>query len=96
VTPIVTVLIAVVASEAGLLGDESWELNALWSLSVAVVIAFAVGGAGGAALRFCRARSWTSPLSEQVAVLALALLCRIGRRDHVARMLHAAVVETSK
>lgn len=74
-TPVVTVLIAVAASEAGLLGDESWEGDAAWSLSMAVVVAVLVGWTGGRALRSCRARGWTTVMSDQVAVLALALLC---------------------
>lgn len=77
-TPVVTVLIAVVASQAGLLGDESWEVNALWELSVALVVGIAVGGAGGSLLERCRARNWTSAVSDQVAVLGLALLCYLG------------------
>jgi NhaP-type Na+/H+ or K+/H+ antiporter len=75
VTPVVTVLIAVLASEAGLIGDESWELQAARELSVAVAVAFVIGWTGGVVLRLCRARGWTSLMSDQVAVLALALLC---------------------
>ncbi|MFD3701908.1 cation:proton antiporter [Nocardia sp. NPDC058658] len=74
-TPVVTVLIVVVASETGQLGDQNWVIDALRSLSIAVGVAVAVGGAGGAVLRWCRGHGWTSPLSEQVAVFALALLC---------------------
>ncbi|HEY5858063.1 MAG TPA: cation:proton antiporter [Aldersonia sp.] len=73
-TPVVTVLITVIASEAGLLGDGGWLLDSVRSLAVAVAVAVAVGGVGGVVLRWCRDRTWTSPLSEQVAVLALALL----------------------
>jgi len=74
-TPVVTVLIAVAASEAGLLGGESWEADAAWSLSMAVVVAAIVGWTGGRVLRTCRAWGWTTVISDQVAVLALALLC---------------------
>ncbi|WP_109522600.1 MULTISPECIES: cation:proton antiporter domain-containing protein [Nocardia] len=73
-TPVVTVLITVVASEAGLLGDRSWLGEAAWGLAAAVVAAVVVGGGGGWVLRWCRGRGWTSPFSEQVVVLTLALL----------------------
>lgn len=78
VTPVVTVLIAVAASQAGLAGGESWEIRAIRSLAVAVVVGTAVGWGGGQVLRWCRHRGWSSPLSVQVAVLTLALLCYFG------------------
>ena len=74
-TPVVTVLIAAAASQAGLTGDESWEMRAIRSLAVAVVVGAALGRGGGAILRWCRAREWTSPFSVEVSVLTLALLC---------------------
>jgi sodium/hydrogen antiporter len=77
-TPLVTVLVAVAASQAGLLGEESWERRAISALAIAVVLGAAVGRGGGALLGWCRRRGWTSPLSVQVAVLALALLCYVG------------------
>ena len=74
-TPVVTVLIVVVASEAGQLGDQNWVIDSIRSLSIALAVAVAVGGGGGAVVRWCRSHDWTSRLSEQVAVFALALLC---------------------
>ncbi|PXW30311.1 UNVERIFIED_CONTAM: sodium/proton antiporter (CPA1 family) [Williamsia faeni] len=74
-TPVVMVLITVVASDEGLLGDRSWVVEAAKALAIAVVVAVVVGGVGGWLLRWCRGRGWTSPLSEQVAVLTMALLC---------------------
>lgn len=74
-TPVVTVLIVVVASEAGQLGDQNWVIDSVRSLSIAVAVSIAVGGVGGVMLRWCRGHEWTSRLSEQVAVFTLALLC---------------------
>ncbi|MBZ2195869.1 cation:proton antiporter [Occultella gossypii] len=91
-TPVVTVLIAVVAAQAGLLGDESWEVRALWSLTIGVLVGVVVGGGGGVVLRSCRRRGWTSPLSEQVAALALALLSYLGATAVVANGFVAAFV----
>ncbi|MEU4596460.1 cation:proton antiporter [Nocardia sp. NPDC023988] len=75
VTPVVAVLMVVVASESGQLGQQRWVVDLVWSLAIAAVVAVCVGGSGGAVLRRCRAHAWTSRLSEQSAVLALALLC---------------------
>jgi sodium/hydrogen antiporter len=76
--PVVSVLIAVAASQAGLAGEESWQVRAIYSLVVAGVVGAGVGFGGGLVLRWCRRREWTSPLSVQVAVLTLALLCYFG------------------
>ena len=70
-TPVVTVLIAVVASEE--LG-EGWVASAVMALGVAVVVALALGGGGGWLAAWGRRRGWTTPLSEQLVVLTLALV----------------------
>lgn len=80
-TPVVMVLITVVASEAGKLGSLNWVVDAAWAMSVAVVVAVVLGGGGGWVLRWCRGRGWTSPLSEQVAVLTIALLCYLAATE---------------
>jgi NhaP-type Na+/H+ or K+/H+ antiporter len=91
-TPVVTVLIAVVAAQAGLIGEESWEVRALWSLTIGVVAGAVVGGGGALVLRSCRRRGWTTPLSEQVAALALALLSYLGATAVAANGFVAAFV----
>jgi len=52
-TPVVMVLITVVASDEGLLGDRSWVVEAAKALAIAVVVAVVVGGVGGWLLRCC-------------------------------------------
>jgi sodium/hydrogen antiporter len=78
VAPVVTVLIAIAAAQAGMAGGESWEVQATRSLVLALVVGSAVAYGGGLVLRWCRRRGWTSPLSVQVAVLAVALGCYFG------------------
>ncbi|WP_425956544.1 cation:proton antiporter [Xylanimonas sp. McL0601] len=75
-TPVVTVLIAVVASEES--ATAGWLGDAGKAIAVAVAVA-AVVGAGGAllALRARRDR-WTTPLSDELAVLLLALVSYSG------------------
>ena len=70
-TPVVTFLIAVVASEE--LG-QGWVAGAVKGLGVAVVVALALGGGGGWLAAWGRRRGWTTPLSEQLVVLTLALV----------------------
>lgn len=71
-TPVVTVLIAVVASEESL--DQAWVASAVKALGVAVVVALALGGGGGWLAAWGRRRGWTTPLSDQLVVLTLALV----------------------
>jgi sodium/hydrogen antiporter len=77
-TPVVTVALAVAAVQLAPGEGESWELGAVRSLSVAIVLGGALGWGGGWIVRWCRGRGWASPLSVQVAVLSLALLCYFG------------------
>ncbi len=76
-TPFVTLFIAVVASEESI-GQKAWGLEALKEIGLALVAAAAVGYLGGKLLAFARHRGWTSAVSEQIAILALALLAYEG------------------
>ena len=76
-TPFVTLFIAVVAAEEGL-GDTAWGLEALKQIGLAIVAAVVVGYLGGRLLAFANERGWTSEVSEQIAILALALLAYGG------------------
>ena len=77
VTPFVTLFIAVVAAEEGL-GDTAWGLEALKQIGLAIVAAIVVGYLGGKLLALAAERGWTSQVSEQIAILALALLAYAG------------------
>ena len=76
-TPFVTLFIAVVAAEEGL-GETAWGLEALKQIGLAIVAAVVVGYLGGKSLAFANDRGWTSDVSEQIAILALALLAYEG------------------
>jgi sodium/hydrogen antiporter len=73
VTPFVTLFLALLLHEEGL-GHGHWLLNALAEIGWALLAAALVGALGGAFLRAAHRRGWTSPVSEQLAILALALL----------------------
>jgi sodium/hydrogen antiporter len=72
-TPFVTLFLLVVAAEEAV-GAGDWALEALKELGLAIVVAIVVGIAAGLAVATARNRSWTTPLSEQLAILSLALL----------------------
>jgi len=76
-TPFVTFFIAVVAADEGL-GDTAWGLEALKQIGLAIVAAVVVGYLGGWLLAFANQRGWTSGVSEQICILALALLAYGG------------------
>jgi NhaP-type Na+/H+ or K+/H+ antiporter len=76
-TPFVTLFLAIVVSEESS-GTEGWAAAALTQLGLAVVAALAVGLAGGWLVSWARAHGWTSGVSEQLAVLSLALLAYTG------------------
>ena len=76
-TPFVTLFIAVVASEEGI-GEKAWGLEALKEIGLAIVAAAVVGYGGGKLLAFAKNRGWTSDVSEQIAIVALALLAYEG------------------
>ncbi len=76
-TPFVTLFIAVCASEEGL-SDQAWGLEALKEIGLAIVAAFVVGYIGGKLLALAHGHGWASDVSEQIAILALALLSYEG------------------
>ena len=76
-TPFVTLFIAVVAAEEPI-GDTAWGLEAIKQIGLAIVAAIVVGYLGGKLLAFAKDRGWTSDVSEQIAILALALLAYQG------------------
>ena len=76
-TPFVTLFIAIVAAEEAL-GETAWGLEALTQIGLAIVAAVVVGYLGGRLLAFANDRGWTSGVSDQIAILALALLAYQG------------------
>ena len=76
-TPFVTFFIALVAAEDGI-GDKSWGLEALKQIGLAIVAAVVVGYLGGKLLALANDHDWTSGVSEQISILALALLAYEG------------------
>ena len=76
-TPFVTLFIAFAAAEEGI-GDQAWGLSALKQIGLAIVAAIVVGYLGGKLLAWAKDHGWTSEVSEQVAILALALLAYVG------------------
>ena len=76
-TPFVTLFIAVVAAEEAL-GETAWGLEALTQIGLAILAAVVVGYLGGQLLALANDRGWTSGVSEQIAILALALLAYQG------------------
>jgi NhaP-type Na+/H+ or K+/H+ antiporter len=76
-TPFVTLFIAILAAEEGL-GDRAWGLEALKQIGLAIIAAVIVGYIGGKLMVFTKDHGWTSDVSEQIAILALALLAYEG------------------
>jgi NhaP-type Na+/H+ or K+/H+ antiporter len=76
-TPFVTFFIALVAAEDGI-GDKAWGLEALKQIGLALVAAVVVGYIGGKLLTLASDHQWTGEVSEQIAILALALLAYEG------------------
>lgn len=76
-TPFVTLFITAVAAKESL-GETAWGLEALKEIGLAIVVAVAVGYLGGRLLTFAMRRNWTSDVSEQIAILALALVAYEG------------------
>ena len=60
------------------LSDKAWGLEALKEIGLAILAAVVVGYLGGKLLAFARERGWTSGVSEQIAILALAVLAYGG------------------
>ncbi|WP_020524711.1 cation:proton antiporter [Catelliglobosispora koreensis] len=76
-TPLVTLFIAMLAAEEGL-STKGWGYESLKQIGLALVVAIAVGYLGGTLMAYARARQWMSTVSEQIAILALALLAYAG------------------
>jgi NhaP-type Na+/H+ or K+/H+ antiporter len=72
-TPFLTLFLALLASEEGI-GHGSWLAKSSEQIALALATALVVGGVGGWLLSQASARGWTSDVSEELAVLALALL----------------------
>jgi sodium/hydrogen antiporter len=72
VTPVVMLALAGAASAEGL-ADAPGVAAALLELAVGAGVGVAVGGAGGALLRWARRRGWVAEEFAGIAVLALAL-----------------------
>ncbi len=76
-TPLVTLfLAALVAEEAA--GHDNWLTDAAVEIGIALVVALAVGAISGRLISAAKARQWTSPISERLAVLASGLLAYLG------------------
>jgi NhaP-type Na+/H+ or K+/H+ antiporter len=76
-TPFVTLFVAVVAADEGLTPHD-WGVAAVKEIALAVVAAAVVGFAGGKLLGYAKGRGWTSEVSEQLAILGLALVAYEG------------------
>jgi len=76
-TPFVTLFLAIVISEESS-GTEGWAVAALTQIGLAVAAAVAVGLVGGWLVSWAIAHGWTSGVSEQLAVLSLAVLAYMG------------------
>ena len=76
-TPIVTFFLALVASEEDA-GSHHWVQEALSDIAVDVGVGAAAGLVGGRLLVAARRWGGTTPASEQVGALALALLSFAG------------------
>ena len=76
-TPFVTLFLAIAVSEESS-GTEGWVVAALTQIGLAVLTALAVGLGGGWLVSRARSHGWTSAVSEQLCVLALAVLAYTG------------------
>jgi NhaP-type Na+/H+ or K+/H+ antiporter len=76
-TPFVTLFLAMVVSEESS-GTEGWFSAALTQIGLAVAAALVVGLLGGWLVSRARSHGWTSAVSEQLVVLALAVLAYTG------------------
>ena len=72
-TPIVFLAIGIATAEAT--DSASWFFDAIADVGIGVAAGVAVGAAGGFLLVLADARKWTSPVSRQLLVLALAIAC---------------------
>jgi NhaP-type Na+/H+ or K+/H+ antiporter len=75
-TPFVALVLTLVVSEER--GAGSWLLGAGKEIGLALIVAVCVGVAGGMLLGAAHRRGYTSEVSEQLAILSLALLAYLG------------------
>lgn len=73
-SPVLTLLIVMVAVDAGEISAAGWVATAAWEIFGAVLVAAMVGGGGGLILRLARSRGLTTHTSQQVAIALLAVL----------------------
>jgi NhaP-type Na+/H+ or K+/H+ antiporter len=71
-TPFVVLGVALTAAEGG---GSTWLGDAITELAIGVVVGLVVGFVGGRLLDAVDRRGWTSPVSRQLFVLALAASC---------------------
>lgn len=76
-TPFITLFIALVAADEHI-GVRDWGFEALKEIALALVAAAVVGYIGGKLLALASDHGWTADVSEQIAILALALLAYGG------------------
>ncbi len=69
-TPFVFLALALATAEAS--GDGGWLAGALTDTAIGVGVGIGLGVAGGSMLRLADRKGWTTPVSRQLFVLALA------------------------
>jgi sodium/hydrogen antiporter len=72
-TPFVFFALALATAEAS--GDGGWLVGALTDTAIGVGVGIGLGVAGGSMLRLADRKGWTTPISRQLFVLALAAAC---------------------
>jgi NhaP-type Na+/H+ or K+/H+ antiporter len=72
-TPFVFLALALATSQAS--GGDRWLVDALAETAIGVAVGLAIGAAGGYLLVLADRRGWTSSVSRNLLVLALALAC---------------------
>jgi sodium/hydrogen antiporter len=75
-SPLVVLLIALVAAEET--AAQGWLTGAVKAIAIALAVAVVLGAGGGWLAARAHKAGWTTPLSDQLAVLALALLSFTG------------------
>ncbi len=75
-TPIVFLALALSTAEAT--GSSGWLADAVTETALGVLMGIVIGFAGGSLLRLADRSHWTSAVSRQLFVLALAASCYLG------------------
>jgi NhaP-type Na+/H+ or K+/H+ antiporter len=76
-TPLVTLFLALLVAEEGV-GPTDWLAESAKELGLAVLVALVVGAVVGRLVAAAHKKGWTSPLSDRLAALALAILAYGG------------------